>query len=130
MLSPEAARDYRDWVAEHTASDDRHALARHAVGGIRMDGRRGARVPRGTTTFLVQDADGHMAGGVSTSGLAYKYPGRVGDSAVIGAGLYVDDRYGAVACTHTGEIVKLERRDHPIGRHAPQGWNRLARSVP
>lgn len=46
-----------------------------------------------------------MAGGVSTSGWAYKYPGRLGDSPVIGAGLYVDERYGAAACTHTGEMT-------------------------
>jgi N4-(beta-N-acetylglucosaminyl)-L-asparaginase len=46
-----------------------------------------------------------LAGGTSSSGLARKYPGRIGDSAVIGAGLYVDNRHGACACTHTGEMT-------------------------
>ncbi len=57
----------------------------------------------GTVISLVGDAHGCLTGGVSTSGWDFKYPGRVGDSAVIGAGLYVDNRYGAVACTHCGE---------------------------
>ncbi len=60
---------------------------------------------KGTTIFLVRDRHGHLAGGTSSSGWPLKYPGRVGDSAVIGAGLYVDDRYGACACTHTGEMT-------------------------
>ncbi len=60
---------------------------------------------KGTTVFLVRDRHGHLAGGTSSSGWPLKYPGRVGDSAVIGAGLYVDDRYGACACTHTGEMT-------------------------
>jgi beta-aspartyl-peptidase (threonine type) len=59
----------------------------------------------GTTVFLVRSKDGNLAGGVSTSGWAYKYPGRLGDSPIIGAGLYVDNRYGAVACSHTGEMT-------------------------
>ena len=42
---------------------------------------------------------------VSTSGWAWKYPGRVGDSPVIGAGNYADNRYGACACTGYGEMA-------------------------
>ncbi len=40
-----------------------------------------------------------------TSGWAWKYPGRLGDSPIIGAGSYADSRYGACACTHTGEMT-------------------------
>lgn len=59
----------------------------------------------GTTTFLVQDGAGNIAAGVSTCGWAWKYPGRLGDSPVIGAGSYADNRYGAAACTGTGELA-------------------------
>jgi L-asparaginase len=59
----------------------------------------------GTTTFLVQDQKGDLAGGVSTCGWAWKYPGRLGDSPVIGAGNYADNRYGAAACTGMGELA-------------------------
>lgn len=60
---------------------------------------------RGTVNFLVKDSQGNIAGGVSTSGWAWKYPGRLGDSPVIGAGLYADNRYGAAACTGMGEMA-------------------------
>ena len=42
---------------------------------------------------------------MSTSGIAWKYPSRVGDSPIIGAGNYSDNRYGAAACTGMGELA-------------------------
>ena len=65
----------------------------------------GLHTARGTTVLLCRDKEGRLAGGTSTSGWAHKYPGRLGDSPIIGAGLYVDQRYGACACTHTGEMT-------------------------
>lgn len=59
----------------------------------------------GTTNLIAMDRTGNMASGVSTTGLALKYPGRVGDSPIIGAGNYADSRYGAVACTGYGEMA-------------------------
>lgn len=59
----------------------------------------------GTTTFLARDRQGDLAVGVSTCGWAFKYPGRLGDSPVIGAGNYADNRYGAAACTGMGELT-------------------------
>jgi beta-aspartyl-peptidase (threonine type) len=60
---------------------------------------------RGTVNFVAQDGEGNIAAGVSTSGWAWKYPGRLGDSPVIGAGLYADNRAGAAACTGMGEMA-------------------------
>lgn len=59
----------------------------------------------GTVNFLAQDVEGHLAAAVSTSGWAFKHPGRIADSAVIGAGNYCDDRFGAAACTGWGELA-------------------------
>jgi len=59
----------------------------------------------GTTIALVKDADGEIGCGVSTCGWAYKYPGRLGDSPIIGAGTYADSRYGAAGCTGMGELT-------------------------
>lgn len=59
----------------------------------------------GTTNLIARDADGNVASGVSTTGLALKYPGRVGDSPIIGAGNYADGRYGAATCTGYGEMA-------------------------
>jgi beta-aspartyl-peptidase (threonine type) len=59
----------------------------------------------GTVNFIAQDAAGDIACGVSTSGWAWKYPGRLGDSPLIGAGNYADSRFGAAACTGMGEMA-------------------------
>jgi len=59
----------------------------------------------GTVNFIARDREGNIASGVSTSGWAWKYPGRVGDSPIIGAGNYCDNRYGAAACTGRGEMA-------------------------
>jgi beta-aspartyl-peptidase (threonine type) len=48
--------------------------------------------------------DGHLAAGTSTGGLTDKLSGRIGDSPIIGAGTYADDRYAAVSCTGIGEF--------------------------
>ena len=60
---------------------------------------------RGTVNFLALDRRGDIASAVTTSGWAYKYPGRVGDSPIVGAGNYCDSRYGAAACTGYGELA-------------------------
>jgi len=58
-----------------------------------------------TIGMLAQDLDGRLAGACTTSGLAYKLRGRVGDSPIIGAGLFVDDEVGACTATGLGEAV-------------------------
>jgi N4-(beta-N-acetylglucosaminyl)-L-asparaginase len=58
-----------------------------------------------TIALLALDADGNLAGGCSTSGLAKKLPGRVGDSPIIGSGLYVDNEVGAAGATGLGENI-------------------------
>lgn len=58
-----------------------------------------------TIALLVLGADGNIAGGCSTSGWGGKLPGRVGDSPIIGSGLYVDNDIGAAGATGLGENV-------------------------
>lgn len=59
----------------------------------------------GTVNLIARDDKGNLAVGVSTSGLALKLPGRTGDSPIIGAGNYADNRAGAAACTGRGELA-------------------------
>ena len=59
----------------------------------------------GTVDVIAIDGGGNIASGVSTSGWAWKYPGRLGDSPIIGAGNYCDNRYGAAGCTGHGELA-------------------------
>ncbi len=58
-----------------------------------------------TIAMVMLGANGDLAGGCSTSGLAYKLPGRVGDSPIIGSGLYVDNDIGAAGATGIGENI-------------------------
>jgi isoaspartyl peptidase/L-asparaginase-like protein (Ntn-hydrolase superfamily) len=58
-----------------------------------------------TVTVLANDGKGRLGGVCTTSGLSYKTPGRVGDSPLIGAGLYVDDEAGAAGATGVGEEI-------------------------
>ena len=76
--------------------------------------------PTGTINCLAVDAKGNISGTTTTSGLAWKIPGRVGDSPIIGAGLFVDNEVGAAGSTGRGEenikiagghtIVEMMRR--------------------
>ncbi|MFN0120979.1 MAG: N(4)-(beta-N-acetylglucosaminyl)-L-asparaginase, partial [Blastocatellia bacterium] len=78
------------------------------------------RRPTGTINCLAVDANGDISGVTTTSGLAWKIPGRVGDSPLIGCGVYVDNEIGAAGSTGRGEeciyingahtIVEMMRR--------------------
>lgn len=68
------------------------------------------RLPNGdfnhdTMAMINLDSDGHLGGGVTTSGMGFKMRGRVGDSPIIGAGLYVDGEVGAATSSGVGEEV-------------------------
>lgn len=58
-----------------------------------------------TIGLLVLDEEGNLSGACTTSGMAYKLHGRIGDSPIIGAGLFVDNEVGAACATGTGEAV-------------------------
>ena len=60
---------------------------------------------QGTVNVMAFDGQGDICSGISTSGTAFKLPGRVGDSPIIGAGNYCDNRVGAAACTGRGELA-------------------------
>jgi beta-aspartyl-peptidase (threonine type) len=59
----------------------------------------------GTVNFIALDRRGNVASAVTTSGWGYKYPGRVGDSPIVGAGNYCDTRWGGACCTGFGELA-------------------------
>lgn len=61
-------------------------------------------VKYGTVGAVARDANGRLAAATSTGGLTNKHPGRVGDSPIIGAGTYADDRACAVSATGAGEF--------------------------
>ncbi len=74
-----------------------------------------------TVALLVLDTKGNIAGGCSTSGWGGKLPGRVGDSPIIGSGLYVDNEVGAAGATGLGENVMRYCASFMIVEYMRQG---------
>lgn len=97
-LEPQGVEAARDWGSEGEVRYRQEALAR-------LRAMAPPPAPWGTVNVAALDAAGRLAVAVSTSGYPWKYPGRLGDSPVVGAGFYVDDRYGAAACTGRGELT-------------------------
>ncbi len=93
-----------------------------------------------TIALLVLGADGNIAGGCSTSGWGGKLPGRVGDSPIIGSGLYVDNEVGAAGATGLGEnvmrycgsflVVELMRQGMSPEEACLEAIRRIARKDP
>lgn len=94
--------------AELVAPRDRErweALRRNGPPDLREVLAQALTEPMDTVGAVAMDAAGHVAAAVSTGGMSNKWPGRVGDSALIGCGAYADDRAGAVVATGWGETL-------------------------
>jgi Asparaginase len=91
-----------------------------------------------TISVLVQDKNGDLAGACTTSGWAYKMHGRVGDSPIIGAGLFVDNEVGSAAATGLGEevikttgsflVVELMRQGYSPNEACSEALNRVIKA--
>jgi L-asparaginase / beta-aspartyl-peptidase len=93
-------------LAEEGRADETYlARVRDLVGRMSRDPELPDDV-HGTVNLIARDREGNLACGVSTSGWAWKYPGRLGDSPIVGAGNYADNRWGAAACTGRGEMAQ------------------------
>ena len=99
---PHTVEALREWFEKHPDQEKKPGQRDNAPEpqDINVDERN-----HDTVTVLGLDTAGHLGGVCTTSGLAYKRPGRVGDSPIIGAGLYVDDEAGAAGATGVGEEI-------------------------
>lgn len=79
-----------------------------------------------TIGMIAMDAQGRLAGSCTTSGMAYKVHGRVGDSPIIGAGLFVDGEAGAACATGVGELVIRTAGSHTVVELMRQGMEPTA----
>lgn len=88
LLTPESEKEWKEWLMGNPDYRPPINVENHDTIGL-----------------LALDADGRIAAACTTSGASYKYHGRVGDSPLIGAGLYADDAVGAATATGWGEAV-------------------------
>ncbi|HEY8459499.1 MAG TPA: N(4)-(beta-N-acetylglucosaminyl)-L-asparaginase [Blastocatellia bacterium] len=79
--------------------------------------------PTGTINCLAVDSNGDISGVTTTSGLAWKIPGRVGDSPLIGCGLYVDNEIGAAGSTGLGEECIFINGAHTVVENMRRGMS-------
>lgn len=99
--------------------DGAAALAARPPGGPLHEGSK-----MGTVGAVALDAHGHLAAATSTGGMTNKRPGRVGDSPLIGAGTYADDRTAAVSCTGHGEsFIRVAAAHDVCARMAYGGFS-------
>lgn len=106
-VSRKVYRAFVDDAFEHEGIDESQSWVLDYVRSqnLRSWYERLADERHGTVNVQAVDAEGNLACAVSTSGTALKFPGRLGDSPVIGAGNYCDNRFGAAACTGRGELA-------------------------
>lgn len=113
LLTDEAKRIWQSRLDDNARDLAYNRRIKEIVGAVTNDPEF-PEPPHGTVNFIARDRNGDIACGVSTSGWAWKYPGRLGDSPVIGAGNYADNRWGAAACTGRGEMAQRCLTAHSV----------------
>jgi isoaspartyl peptidase/L-asparaginase-like protein (Ntn-hydrolase superfamily) len=121
-LSPEAEKNYKEWLKKSEYKPKINIENHDTIGMIAID------------------ANGDLSGSCTTSGLAYKMHGRVGDSPIIGAGMFVDNEVGAACATGLGEtvlricgsflVVELMRQGHSPEAACKKAVERLVKKNP
>lgn len=108
LLTPRAAAAWREWLV--TAEYAPRANSEN----LDWRGTPGGPGNHDTIGLVAIGADHRMAGACTTSGMAFKMRGRVGDSPIIGAGLFVDDEVGGATATGVGEDVVRVSGAHSV----------------
>jgi N4-(beta-N-acetylglucosaminyl)-L-asparaginase len=133
VLSEDAKKSYEQWLKK---SEYKPVInienTKPGGGGGPGGGGSGpsapARLPNGewnhdTIGMIAMDAVGNLSGSVTTSGMGFKMRGRLGDSPIIGAGLFVDNEVGAATSTGQGEDVIRMCGSHSVVEYMRQGMS-------
>jgi len=133
LLTPESEQAWKEWRKSAQYQPVINAETRSYE-------KPGGPANHDTIGMLARDRQGRLAGACTTSGLAWKLRGRVGDSPIVGAGLYVDDEVGAATSTGVGEevirnagsflVVELMRQGRTPQDACREAVRRIARRNP
>ena len=117
QLSADATKEYQKWLktSEYKPIPNIENSGRRPVGPV------GGAPSHDTVAMLALDAQGRLSGSCTTSGMRFKMHGRVGDSPLIGSGLFVDPAVGAAAATGQGEDVIRIAGAHTVVELMRQG---------
>jgi len=122
-LSDDAKKAYEEWLKK---SEYKPVINIENTKGSALAAP--ARLPNGewnhdTIGMVAMDASGNLSGSCTTSGMGFKMRGRLGDSPIIGAGLFVDNEVGAVTATGQGEDVIRICGSHCVVEYMRQGMS-------
>lgn len=108
QLSDEAEKAYKEWLKKSEYKpviNIERSKGQQAFAPMKLDN---GSWNHDTIGMIAMDASGNLSGSCTTSGMAFKMRGRLGDSPIIGAGLYVDNEVGAATSTGLGEeVIKI-----------------------
>jgi N4-(beta-N-acetylglucosaminyl)-L-asparaginase len=104
-LSEDAKNAYKDWLKKSEYKPIINIEKKQGNGPFAPNFFDDGTPNHDTMGLVAMDAKGNLSGAVTTSGMAFKLHGRVGDSPIIGAGLFVDNEVGAATSSGTGEEV-------------------------
>lgn len=127
VLSPDAEKTYKEWLktSEYKPIKNIELEQNRAIqqgnGPFAPNKFEDGSFNHDTMGLLALDQAGNLSGACTTSGMAFKLRGRVGDSPVIGAGLYVDNEVGAVTSSGQGEEVIRIAGSHLVVEFMRQG---------
>jgi len=117
LLTPESEKVWQEWLK--TSKYDPMTIPKL----LEQKNQPGQRDNHDTIGMIALDASGNLSGACTTSGMAFKMRGRVGDSPIIGAGLFVDNEVGAATSTGVGEEVIRICGSHTVVELMRQGLN-------
>jgi N4-(beta-N-acetylglucosaminyl)-L-asparaginase len=132
LLTPESEKAWKEWL--------KTAKYAPVINFENTQGMPGGKDNHDTIGMLAIDAKGNISGACTTSGMAWKLHGRVGDSPIIGAGLYVDNEVGGATSTGVGEevirnvgsflVVELMRQGYSPENACKEAVNRIIKKKP
>ncbi|HEY2582121.1 MAG TPA: N(4)-(beta-N-acetylglucosaminyl)-L-asparaginase [Mucilaginibacter sp.] len=132
LLTPESEKAWKEWLKTSKYSPVKNIENKQHVPGGPYN--------HDTIGMLAIDAKGNLSGACTTSGMAFKLHGRVGDSPIIGAGLYVDNEIGGATSTGVGEevirnvgsflVVELMRQGYSPQDACKEAVNRIIKKKP
>lgn len=132
LLTPESEKAWKEWL--------KTAKYEPVMNIENMQHMPGSKYNHDTIGMLAMDAKGNLSGACTTSGMAWKMRGRVGDSPIIGAGLFVDNEVGGATSTGVGEevirnvgsflVVELMRQGYPPEEACKEAVNRIIKKKP
>jgi N4-(beta-N-acetylglucosaminyl)-L-asparaginase len=120
LLTAKSEKDWKEWLkkAEYKPVANIENMLYQKK---KPEDMPGGKKNHDTIGILAMDAKGNLGGACTTSGMAFKMHGRVGDSPIIGAGLFVDNEVGAATSTGVGEEVIRMTGSHTVVELMRQG---------